>query len=493
MGGARHLLLTATILLTCQGALTAQSRIQWVGSWAEAQSLAAQHQRLVLAHFWSPDCAPCQKLEQSVFNQPECIRAIGTNYVAWKVNVAENPTVARDLRVDRWPTDVILSPTGQVLYRGASPADMNRYAAMLDQIAAHARVGMTPGVDATASAPSSGLPPMNSTSPLAANPPAANSALPPSGGYQPPVGYSQVTNDSAVTSNSADGAPAVYQPSNAFAAPPTAPANTNVAGAPALPGAPSLPAAGAAAPPTAAYVDNQWAASGAPAAAAAAPPAEQPASYLAPYGGAFQPPAGTSPQAPASAVAKPSSGDATASPALGVPINTASAVPPAAQAAIGPPTVPPAPADPTAAATLGPPTQVETPPAAAAAPATAVGLDGYCPVTLVEQEKWVKGDRKWGARHRGRLYLFVSPAAQQRFLDSFEKYAPALSGYDPVKYSDQGALVEGKRAHGVFYRSQIYLFADEAGLQQFWADPERYAATVRAEHERSAMRTNTQR
>ncbi len=45
------------------------------------------------------------------------------------------------------------------------------------------------------------------------------------------------------------------------------------------------------------------------------------------------------------------------------------------------------------------------------------GLDGYCPVTLVEQEKWVKGDPKWGAHHRGRLYFFISPEAQQRFLD----------------------------------------------------------------------------
>ena len=124
-----------------------------------------------------------------------------------------------------------------------------------------------------------------------------------------------------------------------------------------------------------------------------------------------------------------------------------------------------------------------------------LGLDGYCPVTLVEREKWVKGDPKFGAYHRGRTYLFVSAEAQAKFLQNqgFDKFAPALSGYDPVKYAERGELVDGKRVHGVFFHNQVFLFADEVGLQQFWTDPERYATIVRAEHERSAMRTNTQR
>ncbi len=146
MGGARQILLTAIVLLACNRGLWAQSHIEWVGSWAEAQALAARHQRLVLIHFWSPDCAPCLKLERSVFNQPEFIRAVATNYVPWKVNVAENPAVARDFGVDRWPTDVVLAAAGQELYRGASPVDANRYIATLDQIAAHARLGMPAGV-----------------------------------------------------------------------------------------------------------------------------------------------------------------------------------------------------------------------------------------------------------------------------------------------------------------------------------------------------------
>ena len=85
------------------------------------------------------------KLERSVFNQPEFIRAVGTNYVPLKVNVAEDPALARHYGVEQWPTDVILAANGQELYRGASPAETNRYIAVLDQIAAHARVGMPSG------------------------------------------------------------------------------------------------------------------------------------------------------------------------------------------------------------------------------------------------------------------------------------------------------------------------------------------------------------
>ncbi len=110
-------------------------------------------------------------------------------------------------------------------------------------------------------------------------------------------------------------------------------------------------------------------------------------------------------------------------------------------------------------------------------------------MTLIEQEKWVKGDPKWGAVHRGRTYLFAGPEEQRRFLANYDKYAPALSGYDCVKYAEQGTLIDGHRAHGVFYRGQIFMFADEVALQTFWSSPERFVPYVRAEQQRQATRS----
>ena len=124
-----------------------------------------------------------------------------------------------------------------------------------------------------------------------------------------------------------------------------------------------------------------------------------------------------------------------------------------------------------------------TPSSMAAQPPMA--LDAYCPVTLVEQNTWSKGDPDWGAIHRGRTYRFTSYVNQQRFLANPDLYSPVLSGYDPVRYFDQRAVVEGKREHGLYYGDQYFLFADESTLEHFHKAPQRYVAQTQ-----EAMRRN---
>ena len=127
----------------------------------------------------------------SVFNQPECIRAVATNYVALKVNVADDPALARDYGVERWPTDVILAATGQELYRGISPAEMNRYISQLDQTAAFARLGMPNGGSPTTDFSAANTAASRDRASAFPNgTPAGSAYLPPagdqaSGGYQP--------------------------------------------------------------------------------------------------------------------------------------------------------------------------------------------------------------------------------------------------------------------------------------------------------------------
>jgi YHS domain-containing protein len=132
-----------------------------------------------------------------------------------------------------------------------------------------------------------------------------------------------------------------------------------------------------------------------------------------------------------------------------------------------------------------------------------IGLEGYCVVTLHEYNKkiadlqssgatpeqlrvatsqlqgWVKGSKKFGAIHRGRLYLFANAVAQKSFLADPDRYAPALSGYDAVVFRETGKLIEGKRAFGLSTSNgQIYLFTDRASLEKFEATPNPYAETV---------------
>ena len=107
-----------------------------------------------------------------------------------------------------------------------------------------------------------------------------------------------------------------------------------------------------------------------------------------------------------------------------------------------------------------------------------LALDGYCAAALTEQRRWVPGDRRWGAIHRGRTYLFSGPEEQKRFLANPDAYSPVISGNDPVLGSIPGRKLPATREHGVFYNNRIYLFSCEQTLDAFNKNPNRYSAEI---------------
>ena len=107
-----------------------------------------------------------------------------------------------------------------------------------------------------------------------------------------------------------------------------------------------------------------------------------------------------------------------------------------------------------------------------------VGLEGYCAVSLIDKRIWVEGRAKWGVRHRGRTYLFAGPEEQKAFFTNPDRYAPGLSGDDPVLATDLGRKVPGQRQYGVSYRSKVYLFSSPDTKAAFEADPQKYAQRV---------------
>jgi len=107
-----------------------------------------------------------------------------------------------------------------------------------------------------------------------------------------------------------------------------------------------------------------------------------------------------------------------------------------------------------------------------------LGLEGYCPVTLIDRGQWTEGRPQWGARHRGRTYLFAGVEQQQAFLASPDRYAPTLSGDDPVVAFDTGKQTPGLRRYGVTYQQRIYLFSSPETRNAFAANPQRYTERV---------------
>jgi len=159
-----------------------------------------------------------------------------------------------------------------------------------------------------------------------------------------------------------------------------------------------------------------------------------------------------------------------------------------------PPTMPPArPQWPGLAATQPAPATTPAAPArdAAAEQPMPLGLEGYCPVTLAEKQVWTEGRPQYGARHRGRTYLFAGPDQQRAFLADPDRYAPALSGDDPVLAFEQGKSMPGQRRFGVVCQSRMYLFASPQTRDAFAANPEKYTGRVALAEQSATTGTRT--
>jgi len=372
----------------------AQEGIRWQPSLESAKHMAGQSNRLVLLHFWADWCRPCMAMEREVFSRPDVAGAVEADYVAVKIHKDHFPATARQYGVTAIPCDVILTPQGQVVQKFEGASDAGRYVNRLNQVAAsyraqsgrvYAQIGPSARPEQPAAPPRQpNLPPR----------------FGPSAGVD--VAQAQVPQDYGPIAN---------------------------------------PHAPAAVPMVAQSIPNPPYRGG-----AAAPPEH--------FSQAPMTPPLTSP--PASVAPSP--------PWQGPPLEAAIATGPIANVT------------PTASTEL----PAGNPPLA---------LDGYCPVQLTEKERWVLGNRRWGVRHEGRTYLFAGPEEQSRFYADPDRYAPAMSGDDLVALVDQGQRVPGRREHGAWFEGRVYLFSSEAALQKFSTAPERYVSAVAEMKARLASRS----
>jgi YHS domain-containing protein/thiol-disulfide isomerase/thioredoxin len=437
-------------ILLAGPAVAQEMGVHWQQDIETAKATARQTGRLVLVHVWSDGCVPCRALESNVFNQPGFGSALEAKYVPVKLNANEYPAIAQGFGITRVPTDVILTPDGQVLSSAISPATPSAYLSAVTQVSNQYTSQSGHAFQAAVA-----------TAPM---PSVLNSAYAKLQIGQPAPQVPSVTTPAG---------PSIPLPS---AAQTIAPANDRYT----IPGPPT-----GISPP--ANVPNTYAATGpsvAPAANAPAPPPSQTAS---PYANAY---AGSAPQAgpttPTSTLFGPAQRppitpvDSSVPPSSysgGVPTSAEASQPRPAMPNFAANSTPSGPAIGAAAATSGP---TSTVPDVRQLPAGAppLAFEGYCPVSMRSMWKWVPGDARYGAIHRGRTYWFAGPKEQQQFLANPDYYSPALSGLDPVMAIDHKQSIPGMREHSLDYDNQFYMFSSEATLQQFSANPEKYASGV---------------
>ncbi len=439
----RPVIAVLACLLVALPATAQELGVRWQQDIESAKVQARQSGRLVLVHVVADGCGPCRALETNVFNQPGVAGAIEQRFVPVKLNANEFPAIAQGFGITRVPTDVIITPDGQVLGKMISPATPSAYIAETTSVAnQHANQSGQAYQIAAAAAPNPAV--LNSAyADLAIGAPAVTAPSVPTPTANPPGTTANVFAPPTTTSTAT---PAPATVTNNYAQP-TAP---NYA-------APSYTAPSYAAPQqTVTPIPTNPAANPY---AAYAPPA-QPQPVAAPLHSQTQvasPQIGYEPQSPATPPGYSVPPDASVPPSSASgPVSEEAQRPTDAQQASAAP-------DPSRLPSGAPP----------------LGFDGYCPVSMRSAWKWVPGDPKYGAIHRGRTYWFVGPQEQQEFLARPDYYGPALAGIDPVLAIDHQQSVLGVREHSLDYDGQFFLFSSEATLQQFTSSPERYASGVR--------------
>jgi len=391
----RTIVRSLLLLATFASPVWASDMVRWAPSIEVAKQAAAAKNQLVLIHFEGDNCPPCLRLEANVFNQAKFAEALERDYVPVKINASRNPEIAREYQVDRWPQDVIITASGQPVYRMLSPQEIDRYTDMLGQVAS--RKSELGGQLAQAGGAAAG---------------GMSGQVAQAGNNQPTSRFSRFgDNEAAAQAPQANPAPQADPAANF--------ASRFATSQPSETAQPSQPAP-----------QSRFASSG---------PAEN---------GFSQQPAGTNPGPSPSPRQSPEMG--------------------AAGAAAG------------SAVAGNQPQPGGSSPGRAAAPTQEpqFALDGYCPVTLIEKMAWQKGDRRFGAVHLGKVYLFGSEANQKKFLADPNQYSPIFSGLDPVVFVTEGRQAEGDRRYGLTYHGTLYLFSSEDNLQRFWSEPQRYQALI---------------
>ncbi len=519
----RAIMMVAGLMLAT-GTQAADS-LDWQPNLDAAKRKAQQTNRMVLLHFWGPSCAPCVKVEAEVFSKPAVKKAIESHFVPVKMNTDEFPAAVQLYGVDRIPMDVIIAPTGDVVGKMKSPLDPDQYLLELCK-----QSGLPPLAIASAlKNPALAEQAMSKTQPdlpaasggamlagYAGQPAggnnfgAANSGLPaygakissamPNGalqnGNQPNGGATSYgSNPVGGTANPAGQAFV----GSAYGQLPASPASIDRS-------SPWNPTS-AASPPHVQQVNNNYAEPGAMGqghqpAAANTPVSTHGGAYGSAYGAGSGAAYGAAPTATASHTG---SANNVAGSGYGVsgtsqqanfgataPNSNAWNQPSSAQQPAisqhpnanthggytGPGGMHATGAATNPANGIGPAGNAPAMQMVAASEAPSVGLEGFCAVTLGEQKRWVKGDTRYGAIHRGRTYLFMSEADQQKFLALPDRFSPAMCGNDPVMAFDQGQNITGKREYGVFYQNRVYMFANPETQAQFKKMPQKYAAEV---------------
>lgn len=486
----------------------AQSQLEWQTDIETAQQQAANENKLVMLHFAAQWCKPCKELERFVFANPIAVRAINTHVVPVRIDIDLQPGIAEQYGVSSVPNDVIITPAGHVVAGQPSPQTSDGYTRMISD----ARV-RSDQLTARSATPETGM----QQTELDARHHPRSARVENRFVRQPPAAKSQVAGigDGGSFQPTAPQLPEVRPPQFPSLVSATAPLkpHTGQRSSSLTPG--GGPFAAPAPPATQSgplRIENRFVANlpgpeGANSLTANPSPGDSgeitdqvrfPISEHASRFGKAVPPAATPRESPTTPMVvtnqfMPDAGGTTGNPSPDQPrriVNSFATGVPADPVALKPldnHNVLLASEEPAINPIRNPHfgrADMDHQAAVGETPLPPLGIDGYCGVSLMEEQKWIRGKHEFGCVHRGKLYLFATQEHLDRFMMTPDIFSPVLGGADPVAWHGDGQLVDGARQFGVFYGDEgeptvIVLFANRKNRDTFEADPSTYLQSVR--------------
>lgn len=115
----------------------------WHTDFETALAEARETGRPLLVHFYTDWCGPCRKMEKHVLNAPAVLDDLATRVVGVKVNAEDERGLANRFGVRGFPSDVFVSPDGEVLNRSSGYLRLPQYVSKIDGTAVQFEQTMT--------------------------------------------------------------------------------------------------------------------------------------------------------------------------------------------------------------------------------------------------------------------------------------------------------------------------------------------------------------
>ncbi len=129
----------ASALVFCVGlfpaiaANAAEKKTSWHTDFEAAKAESEKRHLPLLLHFYAEWCGPCRQMESDVLNSEDVVAACGEKCVAVKIDSDARGDLAAKYGVAALPTDVFISPEGDVLSKNVGQASEETYIARIGE------------------------------------------------------------------------------------------------------------------------------------------------------------------------------------------------------------------------------------------------------------------------------------------------------------------------------------------------------------------------